>query len=121
MIFRETLKRREDKVDPIRSTFGNIEKEEIDLDAKTEYIKQYIWREKRVGFRQLLEQSESKMEIIVTFLVVLELVKIGLVEIGQEKLFEDILIDVIKDVSEEEFLGAQIGDEDEQREEGSYN
>lgn len=121
MIFRETLKRREDKVDPIRSTFGNIEKEEIDLDAKTEYIKQYIWREKRVGFTELLEQSESKMEVIVTFLVVLELIKIGLIEIRQEKLFDDILIDVIKDVSEEEFLGAQIGDENEQREEGSGN
>ena len=37
------------------------------------------------------------------------------------KLFDDILIDVIKDVSEEEFLGAQIGDENEQREEGSGN
>lgn len=121
MIFRETLKRREDKVDPIRSTFGNIEKEEIDLDAKTEYIKQYIWREKRVGFTELLEQSESKMEVIVTFLVVLELIKIGLIEIRQEKLFDDILINVIKDVSEEEFLGAQIGDENEQREEGSGN
>ncbi|MBQ8032192.1 MAG: segregation/condensation protein A, partial [Butyrivibrio sp.] len=41
-IFQDLLKRQEDKVDPIRSKFGNIEKEEIDMDAKTLFIKAYI-------------------------------------------------------------------------------
>lgn len=113
-IFRETLKRRVDKVDPIRSTFGNIEKDEVDLDAKTEYIKSYIWQNKTVSFRNLLEKQNSKMEIIVSFLVILELIKIGLIEIVQEDIFDDILIKVKVDVTEEEFLGAEIGDENEE-------
>ena len=33
-IFRVMLKRNEDKIDPIRSNFGNVEKEEIDIEAK---------------------------------------------------------------------------------------
>lgn len=91
-IFQELLKRQEDKVDPIRSKFGNIEKEEIDMDAKTLYIKAYIREHSKFSFRQLLEKQHSKTEIIVTFLVVLEEMKLGDIEIEQETTFGDIII-----------------------------
>lgn len=96
-IFRETLKRKDDKIDPIRSQFGNIEKDEIELDAKTEYIKDYILGHDKLGFRDLLEKQNSKMEIIVTFLVVLELIKVGIITIEQDNIFDDIIICVCKD------------------------
>ncbi|SHN54587.1 condensin subunit ScpA [Butyrivibrio hungatei DSM 14810] len=91
-IFQELLKRQEDKVDPIRSKFGNIEKEEIDMDAKTLYIKAYIREHSKFSFRQLLEKQHSKTEIIVTFLVILEEMKLGDIEIKQETTFGDIII-----------------------------
>ncbi|MCR5671556.1 MAG: segregation/condensation protein A [Butyrivibrio sp.] len=91
-IFQELLKRQEDKVDPIRSKFGNIEKEEIDMDAKTLYIKAYVREHSRFSFRQLLENQKSKSEIIVTFLVILEEMKLGEIEIEQEDTFGDIMI-----------------------------
>jgi segregation and condensation protein A len=91
-IFQELLKRQEDKVDPIRSRFGNIEKEEIDMDAKTLYIKAYIREHQRFSFRQLLEKQHSKTEIIVTFLVMLEEMKLGEIEIEQDETFGDIMI-----------------------------
>ncbi|MCR4995703.1 MAG: segregation/condensation protein A [Butyrivibrio sp.] len=91
-IFQELLKRQEDKVDPIRSRFGNIEKEEIDMDAKTLYIKAYIREHDRFSFRQLLEKQHSKTEIIVTFLVMLEEMKLGEIEIEQDETFGDIII-----------------------------
>ncbi|MBO4913290.1 MAG: segregation/condensation protein A [Butyrivibrio sp.] len=91
-IFQELLKRQEDKVDPIRSRFGNIEKEEIDMDAKTLYIKAYIREHERFSFRQLLEKQHSKTEIIVTFLVMLEEMKLGEIEIEQDETFGDIII-----------------------------
>lgn len=91
-IFRETLKRKVDKIDPIRSQFGNIQKDEIELDTKTEYIKEYVLSHHKLGFRDLLEKQNSKMEIIVTFLVVLELIKVGIVTIEQDNIFDDILI-----------------------------
>ncbi len=91
-IFQELLKRQEDKVDPIRSKFGNIEKEEIDMDAKTLYIRAYIREHKRFSFRSLLEKQSSKTEIIVTFLVMLEEMKLGEIEIEQDETFGDIII-----------------------------
>jgi len=112
-IFRDTLKRREDKVDPIRSTFGNIEKEQVDLDAKNEYIRSLLWMNKTMNFAALLEKQGSKMEIVVTFLIVLELIKVGLIEIAQDGLFDVIILKVKEDVSEAEFLGTEIGDTNE--------
>ena len=41
-IFNACLKRVEDKVDPIRSNFGKIEKEEVDINQKQDYISKYI-------------------------------------------------------------------------------
>ena len=91
-IFQDLLKRQEDKVDPIRSKFGNIEKEEIDMDAKTLFIQAYIREHKTFSFRQLLEKQHSKTEIIVTFLVILEEMKLGEIEIEQDGTFGDIMI-----------------------------
>ncbi|SFB69126.1 segregation and condensation protein A [Butyrivibrio sp. YAB3001] len=91
-IFQDLLKRQEDKVDPIRSKFGNIEKEEVDMDAKTLYIREYIREHSHFSFRQLLEKQHNKTEIIVTFLVVLEEMKLGEIEISQESTFGDIMI-----------------------------
>lgn len=91
-IFKSVMKRCDDKVDPIRSKFGKIEKENIDLEQKTQYIEFYVATHKKFSFRDLLEKQNSKMEIVVTFLVILEMIKTGVVEIVQEELFEDILI-----------------------------
>ena len=91
-IFKETVKRKEDKVDPIRSQFGKIEKDEIKLDEKTAYIEAYVKEKKQLSFRDLLEKQSSKMEVIVTFLVILELMKTGVVQIEQNDIFDDIQI-----------------------------
>lgn len=91
-IFKSLIRRQEDKVDPIRSKYGNIEKDEIDLDAKTLYVEDYIRSHKNFSFRKLLEKQGSKMEIIVTFLVILEMMKVGKITIVQENIFDDILI-----------------------------
>ena len=71
---------------------GNIEKEEVDMDAKTLYIRAYIREHQRFSFRQLLEKQHSKTEIIVTFLVMLEEIKLGEIEIEQDSTFGDIMI-----------------------------
>ena len=91
-LFKLVMRRQEEKIDPVRSTYGNIEKDEIDMDVKTVYIEDYIHTHKTFSFRQLLEKQHSKMEVIVTFLVMLELMKLGKVSIVQEDTFEDIMI-----------------------------
>lgn len=94
-IFESVLKRREDKIDPIRSNFGKIEKEEITLSDKMIDIEEYARQYKSFSFRKMLEFAQSKMEVIVTFLGILELMKVGKIEIHQEDVFEDIQIQYI--------------------------
>ena len=91
-IFNFMMQRREDKIDPIRSQYGNIEKEEVDMEAKAKYIEDFVYSHRRFSFRDLLEKQGSKVEIIVTFLVILELMKIGKITIVQDDLFDDIEI-----------------------------
>lgn len=91
-IFQFMIKRQEDKIDPVRSTFGNIEKDEIDMDLKTVFVEDYVRSHKRFSFKQLLEKQHSKMEIIVTFLVILEMMKMGRIDIEQQDICDDIII-----------------------------
>lgn len=91
-IFKSIVKKQEDKIDPIRSQYGNIQREEIDMDAKSLYVEAYAREHKSFSFRKLLEKQSSKMEVIVTFLIILELMKIGKINISQEDIFDDIMI-----------------------------
>ena len=91
-LFKSVMRRQEDKIDPVRSTFGQIEKDEIDMDLKTGYIDNYIKTHKTFSFRALLEKQKSKMEVIVSFLVILEMMKLGRISIVQEDTFDDIII-----------------------------
>lgn len=92
-LFDSIVKRQIDKIDPIRSQYGKIEKEEIDIDVKTGYVRTYILTNKRFSFRQLLEKSKSKQELVVTFLIILELMKMGEIMVSQEETFDDIIIE----------------------------
>lgn len=91
-IFKSIVRRQEDRIDPIRSNYGNIEKEEVDMDQKTVYVEDYIKGHKTFSFRKLLEKQHSKVEVIVTFLVILEMMKLGRISIAQENIFDDIII-----------------------------
>uniref|UniRef100_UPI004057510E segregation and condensation protein A n=1 Tax=Acetatifactor sp. TaxID=1872090 RepID=UPI004057510E len=91
-IFKSIVRKQEDKIDPIRSQYGKIEKEEIDMDVKSLYVEAYAKEHKTFSFRKLLEKQASKMEVIVTFLIILEMMKTGKINISQEDIFDDIII-----------------------------
>lgn len=92
-IFKSIMRKQQDKIDPLRSKFGKIEKEEVSLEEKTEYLENYATTHKHFSFRSLLEVQSSKVEVIVTFLAILELMKTGKILISQEHIFDDIQID----------------------------
>lgn len=94
-IFRDVMKRREDKVDPIRSKFGKIEKESIALPEVLEYVELYSKEHKHFSFRQLLELQGSKLRIVVTFLAILELMKTGIIQVSQDVIGGEIMIDAM--------------------------
>lgn len=91
-IFQSIMKKQVDKIDPIRSKFGKIQKEEISLEDCMVSLENYAKRHKKFSFRRLLEGAKSKTEIIVTFLAILELMKMGAILITQEAIFDDIQI-----------------------------
>ena len=91
-LFKTVMRRQEDKIDPIRSRFGKIEREEVSLEDRMAFLEQYILEHPKFSFRSLLEAQCTKMEVIVTFLSILELMKTGKVSISQEHIFDDITI-----------------------------
>lgn len=93
-IFNDMLKRQEDKIDPIRSKFGRIEKEEVNPEEKLIFIKAYASAHRRFTFRELLDSQHSKVDMIVTFLCILEMMKTGECIAEQESLGDDIIINI---------------------------
>ena len=91
-IFQSVMKRQNDKVDPIRSKFGKIEKEEVSLEDKLDFVESYAKEHGTFSFRKMLEGQKTKMQIVVTFLAILELMKMGKIVIRQESTFADIII-----------------------------
>lgn len=95
-IFQSVMKRQVDKIDPIRSKFGKIEREEISLADRMEHIVNSIKGLKGISFRTLLEAQHNKSFIIVSFLAILELMKTSKIVIKQDKIFDDIIIDSLE-------------------------
>ena len=92
-IFKDVIKRQENKKDPIRSAFGKIKKEEVSLPDKLEYVRVYAKNHGHFTFRSLLHAQSSKTQVIVTFLAILELMKSGDISLRQEETFGEIYID----------------------------
>ena len=92
-IFKDVMKRQADKIDPVRSKFGKIEKEEVTVSDKLVFVTDYAREHKKFSFRTLLTKQSSKTQIVVTFLALLQLMKEGVLYIEpQEQPFDDIRI-----------------------------
>jgi len=91
-IFKDVMKRQVDKIDPVRSKFGKIEKEEVTVTEKLVAVADYARKHRQFSFRQLLVKQSSRTQIVVTFLAVLQLMKDGELSIEQEQPFDDIVI-----------------------------
>ena len=100
-IFESIMKRQENKIDPIRSKFGTIRREPVSLEQKVGSVMDYARKNRRFSFRQLLERQADKLEVVVTFLAVLELMKMGKIHLTQEHLFDDMNIETLEPEGEQ--------------------
>lgn len=91
-IFDSVMQKQVDKIDPIRSKFGEIEKEEINIEDHMIFLEEYAMLHGTFSLRKLLENRKGKSYVIVTFLGILEMTKTGKLVIAQEDLFDDIMI-----------------------------
>ena len=92
-IFQDVMKKMTNKVDPVRSKFGRIEKEKISVDDKMKSIREQMKGLQGINFRTLLEAQATKFDVVVTFLAVLELIKTGCIVVRQQRHFGEIYID----------------------------
>ncbi|MFQ6611980.1 MAG: segregation and condensation protein A [Fidelibacterota bacterium] len=82
--FKDVLDRR-----PVINSF-DLHPQPISLDDQKVMIFKSFSTNGRVSFKQLVKQCKSKLEIIVTFLAILELVRMCQVQVSQNKLFDDL-------------------------------
>ncbi len=99
-VFQEVMRRQEDKIDPVRSQFGKIKREEVSMEDRLVRVKDFLAEHKKFSFRELLMDNPSKLSAIVTFLVVLELMKTGFIQARQESTCSEIYLEVLRDPSE---------------------
>ena len=61
----------------------------------------YARENRHFSFRHLLEAQADKLDVVVTFLAVLELMKIGKIHLVQEETFGDMEIETLEPEGEE--------------------
>ncbi len=106
-VFESVMKRRTDRIDPVRSKFGTIRKEPVSLETRIGTVMSYARSHRTFSFRQLLERQADRVDIVVTFLAVLELMKMGKIHLTQEALFDDMNIETLEPEGEEEELNLE--------------
>lgn len=100
-VFNTLLRRQEERIDPIRSKFGTITREPVSLEMRVRDVMNFARLHRYFSFRQMLERRGDRLEIVVTFLAVLELMKIGKIYLTQETLFGDMAIEIMEKEGEE--------------------
>ena len=84
-VFEEVLRRKDDTIDEVRSTFGRIEQDPVRISEKLSHVMDFGRERKRFSFRNLQEAQPTRSEVVVTFLACLELIHIGQINVSQEE------------------------------------
>ena len=66
--FEDVMRRKEFKIDKIRSGFNSVSRDIYTIIDKMDYIKDLITLHKRVGFNKIFREDSRKIEVVVTFL-----------------------------------------------------
>ena len=69
-----------------------ITRESFSVPQKMAYIREILQTEEKFSLKELFNEETTKNEIVTTFLAVLELLKLQIINVTQSGLFEDIII-----------------------------
>lgn len=92
--FRQAMARKEAKTDRTRGSFRSVQKDLFTVGEKMEYIRDLLLLRPntQTAFHTIFREGAGKMEKVVTFLALLELIKRKEVQISQRVNFAEILI-----------------------------
>lgn len=77
-------------------TYHEVKKIEVSIEEQTGYILNSLSEQKSILFSKMIEQIKDRIVIIVTFLALLELIKLGKITVRQSRVFEDIKISSVE-------------------------
>lgn len=76
-IFKEVMARNAAAINEEAARYGRIKRDEVSLPERIDSVREHMKKNKKTGFRALIEKQVTRDNIIVTFLAVLELMKTG--------------------------------------------
>lgn len=91
-LFESVMMRQELRTDKIRGGFDSVKREVFTVDDKISFIRNLLSIGREVRFHEIFMKGGSRMEVVVTFLAMLELIKREEIRFRQENVFDDIWI-----------------------------
>ena len=89
-IFGKVMKLKEGRIDTVRAGYGQMPRERFTVTAKIVHILDMLKEKGKVSLFSLFEICSARLELVVTFLAILELMRRGLVIAVQTRAFSDV-------------------------------
>jgi segregation and condensation protein A len=97
-VFEDVMRRKEESIDKVRSKFGVIHREKLSLGDRMRDVLKYARGHHKFSFRHMIrKKKDDKMEVVVSFLAILELMKMGRITLVQDQPFGDMDIEEVYD------------------------
>jgi len=93
-IFADLMRRTADKIDIVRSGYGEMQREKFTVTEKISFIRKALQLQGRISLSALFVNCGSRHEMIVTFLALLEMVRRGMISARQNAPFDDVELKV---------------------------
>lgn len=90
--FEDVMKRKEIKTDHVRASFENVVNDPFTIQERMEYIRDLLILHSKTTFHAIFREDSTKIEVVVTFLALLEMMKMKEVTLFQKKNFDEIII-----------------------------
>ena len=110
-VYERVMKRMKSAVNTAVQGFGVIKKERVSLVKCIEGLRNYARGHRRFSFRQMLNSGADKTEVVVSFLAVLELMKLGKITATQEEPDDELEVEVISDADLDDIDLSNVIDE----------
>lgn len=89
-LFSDVVKRRELRIDHVRAHYGDMPRERYTMEEKIALIERELTHNGGFLLSRFFEDCASREEMIVTFLAVLEMIRLGRMRVRQSQTFADI-------------------------------
>lgn len=90
--FEEVMKKRRLKTDTVQNSFQRVEKDRFTIQEQMEYIRDVLKMNPKTTFEAIFRKGAAKIEVVVTFLALLEMMRQREVILTQKHNFDAIMI-----------------------------